>query len=99
MSHALILVFNHPRETWEQQKPTLHQTIIPMVRAQRGFLSGHWSYDPVASKTYSHVTFRTEDDAKAMLSMAKSGPPPGAPDLGVRFESATIAEVMGEASA
>jgi hypothetical protein len=99
MAHALIAIFNHPRETWEQQKPFLHQAIIPMVKKQPGFVAGHWSYDAVTSKSYSIVTWSTEADARAMLTLIRDNPkPPGAPDLGVRLESAVIAEIMGEAT-
>jgi len=98
MSHALFIVYEHPRDTWTEQKGFLHERIIPMVKAQPGFAAGFWTYDASASRTHGCIVFESEAAARsfeAFMREERARPNP----LGVKQVSLLVTEVVGEARA
>lgn len=96
MSYVLTAVYSHPKETWSQQKQFLHERVVPMTKSQPGFVTGHWSYDSAESRSYGHVVFETEKDARALetfLHEEAKRPNP----LGVAPVSIHVSETMAEA--
>lgn len=98
MSHALFAIYNHPRETWTQQKGFLEGRIIPMVKSQPGFLSGTWTYDAKESRSHGCVRFASEAQARALESFMRDEATRPNP-MGVNMVSIVVTEIVGEASA
>ncbi len=98
MSHACVVIYRHPRETWSQQEVFLHERIVPMVKSQPGFLAGYWSYEKNESKTVGYIVFANEADAKklqAFLHEEAKRPNP----FGVEQVSVDVVQVLAEARA
>jgi hypothetical protein len=98
MPFAMVSIHKHPKETWNQQEPFLHERIIPMVKAMPGFIAGHWSIDRSDYRSHSFILFASEADAARLATFIKdeaSRPNP----FGVQLLSASVSEVMGDASA
>ena len=98
MPYAIVAVHTHPKETLEQKKSFLHERIIPMIKGQKGFVSGYWGLDKDARLSNSYIVFDTESHARAVASMVQeesSKPNP----FDVRPLSISVVEVLGEARA
>jgi len=96
MSYALFAVYAHPRETWSQQKQFLFERIIPMCKAQPGFVSGSWCYEPKDSRTFGQIVFDTESNARSLETfMREEAKRPNT--FGVTPVSIDVTEVIGEA--
>jgi hypothetical protein len=98
MSHALVAVYDHPRETWSQQQRFLHERIIPMVKSHPGFVSGNWSYEKNESKSYTYIVFASEADARKMETFMRDEAARPNP-FGVALGSITVVDVIAEARA
>lgn len=92
MSHAVILVHDHPqRDTFPQQQAFFHERILPQVTALPGFTSGNWAYDSRLSRSHSYVLFDSAANAQRLIDQVQADASRPNP-FGVTLLSATLAE-------
>ena len=81
----------------EGARQSLHEVVIPRVRAAEGFVAGYW-LAPIDGKGMSVMVFETEGAAKAahdaIQGMIQSG---DQPNPSARLESSELREVVGNA--
>jgi hypothetical protein len=89
--HAAIVRANIPGGVNDARLANLHNNIIPMVSANKGFVAGYWC-DAVDEKGFSFVVFEDEASARA------AAPPPGT-DMGegVSIDTVEFREIVGHA--
>ena len=96
--HALLATFQMDPARLAENTDELRERIIPMVKHQPGFVSGHWSYDRARSRYHSFIAFAREEDARGLHAFLATQVA-NQRDGGVVFESASVVEVLGHAVA
>jgi hypothetical protein len=94
--NAIVGIFKMDLAFFSQQKEALHSMIVPMVKAHPGFISGSWSYDTKAGRSYSFIVLESEESARKLATVVKehnSKPNP----FGVQLESLTVVDVLAQA--
>jgi hypothetical protein len=90
---ALIGTFKMDTAQYDTQRRELEERIVPMVKHQPGFVSGTWSYDKKAGRSYSNIVFDTETSARKLAEFLQ-GQAQVQNAAGVHLESITVAEVL-----
>jgi hypothetical protein len=83
--------------TPEQQRE-LPERIVPMVRAQPGFIAGYWTYDGVNKKSHGLFLFESEETARGLKAFVEQDSQRGA-EIGVHLNEIAVTEVVAEARA
>jgi hypothetical protein len=92
--HAVVITVGIEPGRAEEAVELLHKQVVPDVKATPGFVSGTWARSEDGTNGHSLVLFEDEEKAKAALTQAKQGPPPGAP---VKILYAEVYEVLAQA--
>lgn len=69
-----------------------------MVKQQQGFVSGHWSEDPSAHRSYAWLVWQTEEAAARFVGLVREHN--ARPNLfGVELESISAVEILAHEQA
>ncbi len=90
---ATLFVHRHPREGFDQQIAELKTRIVPIVKQQPGFRSGTWSFDPIESRSYSHLVWDSEETARRFFTFLRAQATQPNP-LGIELEEAHLNTVL-----
>jgi hypothetical protein len=93
--YTTIFVHKHPGERFDEQVTELKERIVPLVKSQPGFLSGTWSFDTLAGRSYSHLVWESEESAQRFFSFLKAQATQSNP-FGIVLDSAHLNVVLTE---
>ncbi len=89
--HARLITVSVAPDQADAARSALHSQVVPMVKAEPGFISGYWG-DRSDGKGLAFVLFESEEQAR------RAAPPAGAsPAPGVTIDSTEIFEVVAQA--
>ena len=91
--YTTLFVHRHPRDRFDQQVKELESRIIPFVKQQPGFKSGTWSFDPIESRSFSHLEWDSEETAQRFLSFLKAQASQPNP-FGIELDAAYLNKVL-----
>lgn len=92
--HAVIGAVDIDSSRAAEAETMLRETLVPMIKQMRGFVSGTWARSADGSQGRSMILFESEDAAKDAAKTVTEGPPSGAP---VTFVSVDVFEVVAQA--
>jgi hypothetical protein len=89
--HARVITVTIAPDQADAARSALHGQVVPMVKAEPGFVTGYWS-EGSNGKGLAFVVFESEEQAR------QAAPPAGAsPAPGVTVDSTEIFEVVAQA--
>jgi hypothetical protein len=92
--HAVLGAVDIDASRGAEAETMLRETLVPMIKQMRGFVSGTWTRSVDGSQGRSMILFENEDAAKEAAKTVVEGPPPGAP---ATFVSVDVFEVLAQA--
>jgi hypothetical protein len=96
--HAVFGRWTMDETRTEEQAQQLRDRIVPMVKAQPGFVAGYWTRDPQTGRTHTAIILDSEESADALKTLIDAGRQQAA-QAGVTNDFLVITDVTAHAEA
>ncbi len=96
--YAVVAIFELDQAAFEGGLGHLTERIVPNVSREPGFVSGYWTHDPAAGRSYNLMIFATQEAAELRAADVR-GNATNQAQAGVRPVSIAVTEVVAHAAA
>lgn len=96
--YAVVGIWTAAEGQRDEQDRGLHDEVIPLVKAQPGFVAGYWMRDPETGKAHTTIVLDSEESANAFKALVV-GRAQHRARVGITNDLLAVAEVLAEVPA